>query len=173
MRSKYKSSVVHYSPSKGRELSANEIENYKSFGNISGFTDVIRFDSYHEYQVYQSLKNSQLGSAIIPHYSIPILPPKKSIIFPRGKNWRVDFLVKGYHQEPLLLVEAKGFITREFTLILAMLEKYNPNLFGKLWLIFPDNRIPKKNLITNLRKKQNQPGTPKILTLSQFQELIL
>ena len=69
-----------------------------------------------------------------------------------------------------MLVEAKGLITGDFSLILAMFEKFNQELFSKLWLVF--DRIPKHNqLVKNLLHRQNQPNIPRIVTLSQFQRL--
>ena len=172
MITKYKAKLVYYSPSKNRQLTKNEIQAYKSYGINSGFADAIKFDSYHEYKVYLSLRNSYIISEVIPHPKIEILSKKdKLACFPTGKRWAVDFIARGHHKETLMLVEAKGVITQEFPFILAMLEKYHRELFGKLWLVFP-NRIPKCYLIQNLLRRQNQPNMPRIVTLKQFQGLI-
>ncbi len=170
MRSKYKAAPVYFCSRQNRQLTPNEIKIYKASGNKSDFTDVIRFESQHEYKVYLVLRNSYLFSEISPQYQVEILPPKDSACFPTGKRWQVDFLAKGQHKEPLMLVEAKGLITRDFPLILAMFENFNQELFSKLWLVF--DRIPKHNqLVKNLLHRQNKPNIPRIVTLSQFQRL--
>ena len=112
MANKYKAIKVYYSSLLNRELTNYEYEqsSYRNFGKI------IKFDSRFEYQVYQTLQQSYLAKEIIPHCPITLLPPCK--VFPKGKSWKVDFLVKGQHKEPLFLIEAKGIVNREFPWIL-------------------------------------------------------
>ena len=112
MITKYKAQIVYYSPSKDRQLTKNEILAYKSYGINSDFADAIKFDSYHEYKVYLTLRNSYIISEVIPHFPIEILSKKdKLACFPTGKRWAVDFIARGHHKETLMLVEAKGVIT--------------------------------------------------------------
>ncbi len=58
-------------------------------------------------------------SNIIPHHQVQIVPKKMSSVFPGGKTWKVDFLVKGQHKEPRektstkldRLLSAQGLVT--------------------------------------------------------------
>lgn len=161
MKNKYKASQVYFSISLERELTDYEAQEsiYRDFGKV------LKFDSRFEYQVFKVLHQSSLAYEIIPHCSIALLPPCKT--YPKGKSWKVDFLVKGQHKEPLFLVEAKGLVNREFPWILAALELTNPVLFQKLWLVF--NRIPSNQVIKVLRKHD----FPKIVTLSEFKRTII
>lgn len=161
MANKYRATKVYYSSLLKRELTNYEYQqsSYRSFGKI------IKFDSRFEYQVFQTLQQSYLAKEIIPHCPIALLPPCK--VFPKGKTWKVDFLVKGHNDSTLLLVEAKGIVNREFPWILALLELNNLDLFQRLWLVF--NRIPSNNVIKILRRHDY----PKIVTLSQFRKTII
>lgn len=164
VQTKYYSETVWFSPIRNRQLTINEVKIYRSLGKKSEFADTIRFPSRHEYRVYSVLRNSHLFSEIIPQYKVEIIPPKQLLCFPNGKNWKVDFCVR-YQDKPLMLVEAKGIVTKEFPAILAMLEHYNRELFERLWLVFA-NKIPQTHLIKNLQKHKR---APRICTFRQFQ----
>ncbi len=172
MTSKFKARGVYFSPVLDRPLLANEILEYKLHSNTSSFSDTIYFASKHEYQVYLTLCNSRVVKRVIPQYPVEILPPKKYLSFPGGKRWKVDFLALGHQNEPLFIVEAKGFVTLDFPYVLAMLEVHNKKMFESLFLVFP-SKVSNKRIINNLVKGQNSTHKlPKICTLPQFKKLI-
>ena len=169
---KYGAKTVYFSHNLNRQLLPDEVTVYTNRfiqpPEIAKFGKVLKLDSKLEFQVFQILNSSYLVSDIIPHYPIDILLPNQSRCYPNGKKWKVDFLAKGHHKEVLMVVEAKGVVTRDFPWTLINLEREKPELFQKLWLVF--NRIPSNNLIKNLRKTVD--NYPKIVTLSQFKSLI-
>ena len=169
MTSKYKAKPVYFSHRLGRQLSFTEIQfcSNKLIQPLqkAKYGTVIRFDSQLEYKVYRALLSSPSVSTIIPHHQIELIPTNNSRIFPNGKTWKIDFLAKGQHKEPLFLVEAKGMIQRDFPFILNLLEQNRPELFNKLWIVF--DRVPtSKLLVKNLRKNK----VPRIVTLREFEQ---
>lgn len=171
---KYFANPIYFSYALGRPLSKDEIGIHQNrhilLSQSAKLGTVIRFDSQLEFKVFQVLNNSPITSVIIPHHEVLIIPKKSSYVFPSGKTWKVDFLVKGHHKETLCLVEAKGIINRDFPFILNLLEQNRPELFNKLWIVF-DSKIPvSKLLVKNLRKSKD---CPKLLTLKQFTQQFL
>ncbi|MDJ0650292.1 MAG: hypothetical protein QNJ60_16485 [Xenococcaceae cyanobacterium MO_188.B19] len=168
MKNKYKAHPVYFSHSLGRSLSIDEVEIYESrhilLSDSAKLGTVIKFDSQLEFKVFQVLNSSSLVSSIIPHHQVKLIPKNTSHVFPGGKTWKVDFLVKGQHKEPLFLVEAKGIIQRDFPFILNLLEQNRPELFNKLWIVFNDKVPTSKLVVKNLRKNR----TPKLVTLREF-----
>ena len=170
MTSKYRAKPVYFSHCLGRQLSVDEVKTHENrhifLADSAKLGAVIRFDSQLEFRVFQVLNNSSLVSSIIPHHQVKLIPKNTSHVFPNGKTWKVDFLVKGHHKEPLCLVEAKGMIQRDFPFILNLLEQNRPELFSKLWIVFNDKVPASKLLVKNLRKNR----IPKLVTLREFQQ---
>ncbi len=170
MSKKYKAQPVYFSHTLGRQLSINEIRIYQNrhifLSDSAKFGTVIRLDSQLEFKVFQVLNSSSLVSSIIPHHQVKLIPKNTSHVFPSGKIWKVDFLVKGQHKELLFLVEAKGMITNDFPFILNLLEQNRPELFHKLWIVFNDKVPTSKLVVRNLRKNK----TPRLVTLREFRQ---
>ncbi len=170
---KYGAKPVYFSYKLNRQLVPREIEIYKNnciqSPELAKLGNIIRFDSQLEFIVFQILSSSPLISGVISHHPIEILPSNKFRCYPNGKKWKVDFLAKGHHKEVLMIVETKGLINKDFPWILLALEKEQPELFKKLWLVF-DHHIPSNNLIKNLQNTVD--AYPKIVTVPQLRELI-
>lgn len=170
MSNKYNAKPVYFSHRLGRQLSIDEVESYSfkltQLRKSNKFGTVIRFDSKLEFKVYQALFSNPSVSTVIPHCEIELIPKNSSRVFPNGKTWKVDFLVKGQHKEPLFLIEAKGIIQRDFAFILNLLEQNQPQLFNKLWLVFSDKVPTSKLLVRNLKKNK----FPRLVTLREFEQ---
>ena len=170
MTNKYKAKPVYFSHRLARQLSVDEIRMHQNrhifLAESAKLGSIIRFDSQLEFKVFQVLNGSSMVSNIISHHQVQIIPKKKSSVFPSGKTWKVDFLVKGHHKEPLCLVEAKGIIQRDFPFILNLLELNKPELFNRLWIVFNDRVPTSKLLVKNLRKV----NFPRLVTLKEFSQ---
>jgi hypothetical protein len=91
--------------------------------------NIIKFDSMLEFKTFQILKSFFiLDINLFIHHKIELFP---------NKFWRVDFFVKVKSYS--ILIESKGFITREFRLQLDILRHFNPIAFNKL-IIVSDNK---------------------------------
>lgn len=123
------------------------------------------FASRHEFNVYRCLLEAGFCSEIQLQPKIEIIPPNTISCYPKGKYWKADFMTI-VNSQPAMLVEAKGVITKDFLLILALLELNNQELFSRLWIIFPTvipNNLPIKRLLKTAMKER-------ILTLKNFRE---
>lgn len=156
---KYHAKQVYYDPLTQEvlpEKKAEELVNGKS-------SNLFRFDSQHEFNVFKVLeRNTSL--AISVHHSIEVIPPNEITTFADGKKWRVDFAVKDEQVKGLFYIEAKGILTKDFILTLALLELYHPEIFNRLWLVFPQ-KIPNNRVIGRLMKT---PFQHRIVTLKNF-----
>lgn len=100
-----------------------------------GRSDLIHFASLHEYKVFEFLVKLNSCELYLQH-KIELISPNTVEIYPRGKHWIVDFMLKTKNGT-LIPIEAKGKIMRDFPMILALLELHKPKLYQNLWIIFP------------------------------------
>jgi hypothetical protein len=89
------------------------------------------FPSMWEYQVYEELLK-WLPKEMIKRQHPLILKPK-TMAYPEI-NWKVDFAIFN-REKPLMYVEAKGMITREFKTTLKILEYVNPQAWDILTVV--------------------------------------
>ncbi len=164
---KYQAKPVFYCHDLQRELSVEEIYTYKKGYYLDRNWKVTKFDSQLEFKVFQILESSYLVKSLEVHPPIQLIPPKTCKCYPNGKNWKVDFIAKNNGGLPSMIVEAKGRVTKEFPLILAMFERSNPKMFEKLWLVF--DKIPSNN---HLVKHLSKLDVPRVVTVRQLQNLI-
>lgn len=154
---KYRAKSLYVSKVNNQVVDLERVKNYPK-------NTLIYFASQHEYLVYLALLKLPKSYSIEHQYNVSIIPPYRGVCFPNGKTWKVDFAVK-MNDEITMLVEAKGKLTKDFPLILALLELNNSQLFSKLWLVF-STQIPKNSILKRLRKTSlNQ----KIITRKQLE----
>lgn len=133
--------------------------------SVSAKKSLTYFASSHEFNVYRVLLESGLYSQIELQPQIEVIPPGITTCYPKGKYWKADFMTC-VNSKPTMLVEAKGMLTKDFLLTLALLELNNLELFNKLWIIFP-TVIPANLIIKRLQKTAMKE---RILTLGGFQK---
>lgn len=132
------------------------------------------FPSVHEFKVWQILETKIPNNCeIILQYPIALI--KKSLAYPNGKTWKVDFAIvrKGKNIErPLQLVEAKGYEAESFIANLTLLEQFQTELFHKLTIVYPKYRLPKTGMIHRLNHNPNWQGMAITLEQLPFWEFI-
>ena len=116
--SKYKSRKVYFDIRTQQLLTSNDARGIKK----ELTSDLICFDSKHEYEVFKTLVGRNDYSLYLQH-SLQLIPSDTSDCYPNGKKWRVDFLIQN-NSQTIAIVEAKGFITKDFPYILTLLESY-------------------------------------------------
>lgn len=165
---KYKAKSVFYDWQSDTVLSTEEISAYRKHGKLNLPFWIHRFDSQHEFRIFNKLKDMYGKNRI--QLQLPILLYDRTTCHPNGKYWKIDFTVTASNNplQALFYVEAKGVVNKEFEYILSALEQNNPKVFSKLYLVFPD-RIPSSNrVIKNLLKT---PFQERIYKRTQFNQL--
>ena len=161
---KYRAKPLYYCHQAQKFIEPKQVKQL----NKSEQKSLTYFASRHEFDVYKVLFETGLRSKIELQPKVEIIPPKVTTCYPSGKYWKADFMAR-IDSKPVMLVEAKGVVTKDFMLTLSLLELNNQELFNKLWLIFP-NSIPQNLLIKRL---QQTTMKEKVLTLKQFRKKIL
>ena len=154
---KYRAKSLYVSKVNNQVIELEQVKNYPK-------NTLVYFASQHEYLVYLALLKLSKSYSIEHQYNVSIIPPYRGMCFPNGKTWKVDFAVKK-DNEITMLVEAKGKLSCDFPLILALLELNNLQLFSKLWLVFPV-QIPKNSILKRLQKTSMKQ---KIITRKQLE----
>jgi hypothetical protein len=150
-RNKYKATSVWYDSVTQEIVSSLDIYEARKRKDSHFLQRCLNFDSYHEYQVFLNLRRLFNSSNYDIHCHSPFLIIKPAIVFPRGKTWKIDFVVTTKDQQVVALVEAKGVITKDFPLILACLEINQPKLFNELFLVFNNSGKTTKKWLKTLK----------------------
>jgi hypothetical protein len=162
---KYKAKSVYYLPGEHRVIFASEVNK----------TDIATkkyyfFPSLHELNVYLALLPLlEKGYTIKNQSPIELIKPNELITYPNGRYWVADFVLSGNSgMSYQMVIEAKGVMTKDFVLLLALLEQNNKQAFDNLWLVF--SSIPKQNrVIQGLLKT---PMKDRIHTLTTFKRWV-
>jgi hypothetical protein len=101
-------------------------------GNVPIEVDGIKFDSKFEFKTYQVIRAHFPKEMIEVHKKVLVKPPTSR--YP-AKYWRCDFTVGV--KAHILLIEAKGFPTKDFKRQMQMLDYFNPTEFSKVRIIQP------------------------------------
>ncbi len=145
--SKFSAKSLYYHPQSQQFYSKIETKQLNSLAR----RELIFFPSTHEFKVYRALLSLADKFFLEVHPKVQIIPPKVLKTFPQGKKWTVDFLLRDKDDRTITaLIEAKGIISKDFPLILALLELHNKELFDKTWLIFPSKIPTQCQVIKNL-----------------------
>jgi hypothetical protein len=160
--SKYKAHPLYYHPSSQQVIAVNEAKELDK-------SNLIHFPSRHEFAVYKTLLSLTDRYQLKIHDGIEVIKPGIISTYPKGKKWLADFTLSNADLSLQMIVEAKGKITKDFPLILALLELNNKELLDKLWLVFP-SQVPVNNqAVNNLRKTSMRQ---RIVTLTEFKTKI-
>lgn len=131
--SKYKASPLYYSPQTHQVLSAKEAKGLNT-GNL------FYFASKHEFSVYQTLLPLTYKYSLRLQSPIELVKPNLLSTYPNGRMWIADFELRD-EDSTLMVIEAKGVLTKDFSLVLALLELNNQEFFNNLWLVFPKSHL--------------------------------
>lgn len=99
----------------------------------------VYFGSKLEYQTYLRLLRVFKKDAIEIHPLVSLID-RPTEVFSRGLHWKPDFVIRDGNKNICWIVEAKGYVTEEFNLKLALLEVHQPILFQKTVLVFKEIR---------------------------------
>lgn len=115
---------------------------------------IYSFDSRHEFRVWLELVRIYGEHRVNRQVPVEIIPP--CLCYPKGKKWKADFsIIDRFDRYKILnLVEAKGYLTIEFSYILASLELSDPFLFERLLIVFPKKPSTDKRIFQNLSKSE-------------------
>jgi hypothetical protein len=160
--SKYKANPLYYQSSTQQVILAKDAKEIDK-------NSLLYFPSRHEFAVYKILLSLTDKYILKRHQDIEIIKPKTTLVHPKGKCWQADFTLSNTDLSLQTIVEAKGAITRDFPLILALLELNNKELFDKIWLVFP-SQVPASNQV--IRNLQKTPMKNRIVTLAEFKQHI-
>lgn len=162
---KYKAKAVYYDSIRRVVIGMDEVENYRVKGRLKLPKHFARFDSQHEFGVYLELCRLYGEDRIIRQYPVEIFPP--GLCYPKGRTWRIDFAITHLEYKGVVrhFVEAKGAFLPEFALTLAIVERYQPEVFNMLWLVF-SSQIPANSRI--LVSLANSNYLYRLLTLERL-----
>lgn len=147
---KYGAKQVYYDWQSDYVLTKEAVEQYRRGKRVNLPFWIHRFDSQHEFRVFNKLKDMYGKDRI--QLQIPVRLFSHTLCHKNGKDWKVDFMVTDGNNPliPLCYVEAKGVMNKEFEFILSVLEQNNPRVFNNLHIVFAD-KIPSRNqVIKNL-----------------------
>jgi hypothetical protein len=165
---KYRSKAVFWDLQKRIVISRESAIRHRLGDSTKLPKHIVRFDSIHEFTVYLELSRIYGHHRIVRQYPLHIFP--KSVCYPNGKTWRVDFAItaEGMSRTFSNFVEAKGVMMREFRVTLGCLEQNNSNAFQRLSMVFP-KRIPTEcALIKTLSRSERRDM---LLTLPELRQL--
>lgn len=165
---KYGSKPVYWNDIHDRVLSLEEVESYRVNGKLKIPSIISRFDSTHEFLVYQELIRIYGKQRITRQVPLEIVRP--SHCYPKGKVWKVDFAISElvFGSKPVRsYIEAKGAFLPEFAYVLSALEELRPTDFLKLKIIF-SNEIPRSNKVVDALMRSS--FSRNIFTLNELKQ---
>lgn len=165
---KYRSKAVFWDLQKQIVISKQRANEHRLGASTRLPEHIVRFDSIHEFAVYLELSRIYGHHRIVRQYPLPIIP--KSICYPTGKTWRVDFAITAENKSRTFtnFVEAKGVMMREFRMTLACLEQNNFPAFARLSMVFPKAIPTECVLVKTLSRSSHQDM---LLTLPELRRL--
>ena len=160
--SKFKAKNVFWDNRRKVVRSQESLSEYRFNDKLKLPTNIIRFDSQHEFKVYLELIRLYGERRVKLQYPIKILP--EGYCYPNGKFWKVDFAITSdrHSSDIYLYVEAKGMVLPEFCSVLAALEARSKYAFNKLRIVFPQEPPKRNKVIASLSKT---PFAPNLLSL--------
>lgn len=166
MNNKYSACKVHWHSDRKCVLSSLDLERVKDPKTSKLPKNIITFDSRHEFRVWLELCKIYGEHRVLLQTPIEIIPPGSC--YPRGKKWKADFAIIDDDNRHTIshLVEAKGYVTMEFTFILSLIELHKPFLFERLMIVFPKAIPTDKKIIKNLNQSDFADN---LLTFKQLQ----
>jgi hypothetical protein len=106
---------------------------FNKFGAVKTLVNGILFDSKLESATYERLLTLFPSPQFNIKTQFPIEVKPRSQGFP-SIFWKVDFCILE-NDKPILYVEAKGTLTRDFKLLMKFLEYRDPILYSKIILV--------------------------------------
>lgn len=129
--------------------------------------DDILFDSLLEHKAYLKLRNLTANNSDITLIVKPSILIKPETEYFKKRFWKCDFELN-HKNWGSILIEVKGFVTREFTFDLEMLEINNPESFSKLLIITDNDFVRERYEKLETAKKIKGMGFLDLLSQSSY-----